>query len=64
MGGNGSVSDEGVVLVEGRVDRYDLAVEENVVGGDRRGVGVSGNGGELEVIANVNVVVLFVYAAM
>jgi len=46
------------VMVEGRVDRYDLAVAENVVGGDRGGVCVSENEGELEVIPMVNVVVL------
>lgn len=41
------------VLVEERVDRSDLAVVENVVGGDGGGVGVSGNEGELEVIVDV-----------
>lgn len=44
--------------MEGRVDRYDLAVTENVVGGDKGGVCVSENEGEVEIIPMVNGVVL------
>lgn len=45
-------------MVEGRVERSDLAVAENVVGGGRRGVRVTENERELEVIDRVSVVVL------